>query len=157
MAADGFCFIDCVGAVLNVRGAAAGGVKDWRAKLVGVQARRSKLRDKHSAVDVSVPAAVAVNLACTEHHNHAVKIEVSIESEPAGDEQRSLTRRIARSEREVAVNKREHTVRIAGANTRSAGESGCAAVEISSLVDRCLLHSFAAIHEESRARNIFKK
>src|SRR5215203_6135505 len=92
--ADGLRLIYRVRVVLDIRGAAARRIKHWRSKSIGIRARRSKLRDEHSAVDVSVAAAATVNLALTKHHDHAVEVEVSIECESAGYDQRSLPRGI---------------------------------------------------------------
>ena len=71
-----------------------------------------KLRDEHCAIDVSVTAAAAIDTARTENHDHAVEIEVSIESKIAGNDQSSLPRRIAWSKREIAIHKSENAIRI---------------------------------------------
>src|SRR6185437_59475 len=121
---------------LDIRGAAAVCIKDRRTKLIRVRTARRKLRDEDRAVNVSRATTTAVNLARTEHHDHTVEIEVSVERELAGHDQSSLPGGIAWSKHEIAVNKREHTIGIVCAQTRRTRDSSRTSREISSLVDR---------------------
>src|SRR5678815_1802410 len=102
-------------------------------------------------------AATAINLPRAEHHDHAVPLEVSIKCQFAGNDQSSLARWAAWPKRDIAVNKRVDTIRIARTKTRRTGFRSSLIGEISSLVYGCLLHSFTAIQKLSRARNVFQK
>src|SRR5215204_926989 len=153
MSTYGFSLVYRIGTVLDIRCATAGRVKPRCQKRIGVRARPRKLGDEHRAVDVSVAAATTVDVPSAEHHDHAVEVEVSMQSKLSGDNQSSLTGGTAWPEHKIAIYKSENPIWITGAEAGVAVKSIRSAAEVSSLVYGCIHHSFSAIQKQSCVGN----
>src|SRR5690242_6726870 len=111
-------------------------MKRRRAEHISVGSRLGKLRHEHRAENVSIAAATAINLSGTQHHDHAVPVEVSIQRQLAGYDQRALTRGVSWSKYKIAIHKSEYAIGIARAQPGNAIDRVRSVRDITALIYR---------------------